>query len=209
MPSVTRRTQSSRAQRRDEIRLRLLAAIKRLLEEDTTFTELSVEQLVREAEISRSTFYLYFEDKGALLRALTVDVIDGILAAAAFWGSLPADATREDLREAMGRIFDAYRPHRMLMAAVIETAPHDAAARDQYASLMEGTIAAVAGHVRDGQRQGFVDPSLDPQRTAAWLTWMTERGLYQFAGAASGGDVERQLTALTDIVWSGLYAGTR
>src|SRR4051794_34010288 len=68
MPSVTRKSQSSRAERRDNIRRRLLAVLENLLDKGENFTEVSVERLVSEAGISRSTFYVYFEDKGDLLR---------------------------------------------------------------------------------------------------------------------------------------------
>ena len=40
---------------------------ERLLAEGSVFSEMSVEQLITEADIARSTFYVYFEDKGALM----------------------------------------------------------------------------------------------------------------------------------------------
>lgn len=42
MPSVTRKTQSARAERRDQIRSRLLTAVESLLAEGESFTELPV-----------------------------------------------------------------------------------------------------------------------------------------------------------------------
>jgi hypothetical protein len=54
-----------------------------------------------------------------------------------------------------------------------------------------------------------VVPDLDPQRTAAWLTWMAERGLYQLVAPAGPAAAERLLDALTDITWNTLYAGAR
>jgi len=50
------------------MRRRLLEVVQQLLDEGESFTEMSVERLVSEAGISRSTFYVYFEDKGDLLR---------------------------------------------------------------------------------------------------------------------------------------------
>ena len=74
MPSVTRRSQSSRLQRRAQIRHRLLEVVEDLLDKGESYTELSVERLVSEAGISRSTFYVYFEDKGDLLRGWFEDI---------------------------------------------------------------------------------------------------------------------------------------
>lgn len=40
----------------------------------TSFTELSVDRLTTEAGMSRASFYIYFEDKGHLLRQLAGQV---------------------------------------------------------------------------------------------------------------------------------------
>src|SRR5882724_12410734 len=88
MPSVTRKTQASRAERRDLIKARLLAAVESLLAEGESFTELSVERLVSLAGVSRSTFYVYFEDKGELIRAWLTEIISELDVAAQEWWSL-------------------------------------------------------------------------------------------------------------------------
>lgn len=209
MPSITRTNQSSRAQRREEIRDRLGAAAEQLMADGESYTELSVERIVREAGISRATFYVYFEDKGDLLRALAVDFIERMIGAAAAWWSLPGDATRMDLRDAMRAIIDAYQPHKVVMAAVVEVASYDAGLRELFGDLLNQTIGAVAQHIATGQAEGYVEAGLDPERTAAWLTWMAERGLYQLVAPATPATVEKLLDAMTDITWNTLYASTR
>ncbi len=209
MPSITRKTQSSRTERRGEIRDRLRAAVERLMAGGESYTELSVERLVKEAGISRATFYVYFEDKGDLLQALTEDFITRIIEAATIWWELPAEASKDDLRGAMRAIFDSYLPHKVVMSAVVEVASYDAGLAELFGSLLERTIEEVSKHISDGQKQGFVHKRLDPQRTAAWLTRMAERGLYQLVAPASPAAAEKLLTALTDITWNSLYAGTR
>jgi TetR/AcrR family transcriptional regulator, ethionamide resistance regulator len=174
-----------------------------------SYTELSVERIVREAGISRATFYVYFEDKGDLLRALAVDFIERMIGAAAAWWSLTGDATRMDLRDAMRAIIDAYQPHKVVMAAVVEVASYDAGLRELFGDLLNQTIAAVAQHIATGQAGGYVEAGLDPERTAAWLTWMAERGLYQLVAPATPAAIEKLLDAMTDITWNTLYASTR
>jgi AcrR family transcriptional regulator len=89
VPSVTRRAQNRRAARRDEIREHLLEAVERLVSDGLSFTELSVERLATEAGVSRSTFYVYFDDKAALLTAWLAEVIDEVTEAAqGWWASL-------------------------------------------------------------------------------------------------------------------------
>ena len=53
---------------------RLLDATERLMRDGASFTELSVDRLSSEAAISRASFYIYFEDKGHLLRRLAGQV---------------------------------------------------------------------------------------------------------------------------------------
>ena len=53
---------------------RLLDATERLMRDGASFTELSVDRLSTEAGISRASFYIYFEDKGHLLRRLAGQV---------------------------------------------------------------------------------------------------------------------------------------
>jgi len=94
MPPVTRKAKVTRATRRDEIAGRLFEIVERLLEEGSAFSEISVEQLITEAGIARSTFYVYFEDKGALMVDLMDRATQDIGAAASDWFELPATATR-------------------------------------------------------------------------------------------------------------------
>jgi AcrR family transcriptional regulator len=206
---ASRNPRSSRAQRRGEIRDRLRTASEGLMGEGESYTALSVERIVREAGISRATFYVYFEDKSDLLRALAEDFIERIIGAATAWWTLPADAPKSQLREAMRAVFDAYLPHKVVMAAVVEVASYDVRVQEVFGALLERTISEVARHIEVGQREGFVTQGIDPQRTAAWLTWMAERGLYQLVAPAGPAAEERLLDSITDITWNTLYAGPR
>lgn len=209
MPSVTRRSQSSRAQRREEVRDRLLAVVEQLLEQGDSYTELSVERLVSDAGISRSTFYVYFQDKGDLLRAWFTGIEQELESAAQDWWALDSSSRREDLREALNRVVKAYRPHTTLMAAMYDAAAYDAGVRELVETMMGGNIAGLRKHIKTGQRKGFVDPGLPPQQTAQWLTWMAERGLHQLVRTAGDAELERLIDAYTNIVWNTLYAPVR
>jgi AcrR family transcriptional regulator len=209
MPSITRNSQSTRTRRREEIRDRLRASVERLMAGGESYTELSVERIVKEAGISRATFYVYFEDKGDLLRALAEDFIERLLGAASAWWELPASASKTELRSAIGAISDAYLPHKVVMAAVVEVASYDAGLRSLFGSLLDRTISEMAKHISRGQREGYIVADLDAGRAAAWLTWMAERGLYQLVAPASPAPLERLLDALADITWNTLYRGAR
>lgn len=209
MPSVTRRSQSSRSERRDEVRRRLLEVVEHLLGEGESFTELSVERLVQAAGMSRSTFYVYFEDKGDLLRAWFAEITAEIVDSAKGWWRFDGDSPREDLREALDHLVRTYRPHTTLMAATYDAAAYDSSVRELVETMMASNIAALRKHIRLGQRGGWVDASLPTAETAAWLTWMAERGFHQLVRGASDAQVDKLVDAYAAIVWNTLYAPTR
>jgi AcrR family transcriptional regulator len=209
MPSLTRKSQTNRAQRRDEIRNRLLQAVERMLAEGESYTELSVERMVSEANISRSTFYVYFEDKGDLLRAWFGEINEELAESAAKWWELGAGATRDDLHEALAGIVNTYRPHVALMAALYDAAAYDAGVRELVDEMVATNTAGLRKHMKLGQKEGFIDGSLPPAETAGWLTLMAERGLHQLVRTASGAELGRLIDAYTGIVWNTLYAPTR
>ena len=211
MPSVTRKTQASRAERRDLIKARLLAAVESLLAEGENFTELSVERLVSLAGVSRSTFYVYFEDKGELIRAWLTEINSELDVAAQRWWSLGGGqggtVSWDDLRVALNRVVLVYRPHTTLMAAAFDAAAYDPAVRDQVDAMMQRNIAGLRKHIRAGQASGSVDAALPAAQTAAWLTWMAERGLHRLVRDAADDELGRLVDAYTSIVWNTLYAG--
>lgn len=207
MPSVTRKSTSSRGERRDQLRDRLLTAVEKLLADGESFTELSVERLASEAGVSRSTFYVYFEDKGELLRAWFVEIFGRVEGAARQWYGLTGDFTQADLRTALAHLVHTYRPHTMLMSAVVDASGYDPSVRELVARMMERNTASMRKHIRTGQAAGAVNPELLPGETAAWLTWMAERGFHQLVRGAPDAEVERLIDAYTSIVWNTLYAG--
>src|ERR1700749_4840886 len=89
MPSVTRKPpvkrEQARQQRREQMERQLLDATERLMRDGASFTELRVDGLSTEAGISRASFYIYFEDKGHLLRRLAGQVFADLAESADRW----------------------------------------------------------------------------------------------------------------------------
>ena len=199
----------TRARRREEARARLLEVVERRLRAGETFAEIKVGEIVAEARLSRTTFYVYFEDKADLLRAWYDDVSVTIMDAAGRWWGLGPAADREDLRAALAGIVAAYRPHPELMAATHEAIGYDQDVRQSVNSAMEHYIAGLSAHIERGQAEGFVDPALPPRDTAYWLQWMAERGLHRMVRNESSTRTDALLDAYTLIVWNTLYAPAR
>jgi TetR/AcrR family transcriptional regulator, ethionamide resistance regulator len=210
MPAPARRPfQIPHSERRQLLTRHLIPVIEAELEDGKRYADLSVEQIINAGGISRATFYAYFEDKGNLLAALAQDVIAELTATGRAWWELPDHATRSDLREALRPPIDAYRSHRAILGAVVETAAYDDRVRAQQADLIDHVVAELAKHISTHQQHGTAAPQLDPKRTAKWLIWMIERGLYQLVSPANGAEAESLLETVTDIVWRTLYDGFR
>jgi len=191
--------------RRREVLDRLSAAVERLLAAGESYTNLSVARLVKEAGLARSTFYVYFEDKADLLSALTEEAVHELVETTRFWWDLPPEADRDDLRAALRRTYEAFVPHKGVMASVVEVASYDPEVSKRYDTLVARSIDQAAAHIEEGIRDGFVAPDLDPRRTAAWICWMIERGLSYIGRPGNEAELEQWLDGLTGLVWNTLY----
>jgi AcrR family transcriptional regulator len=184
-------------------------AVEELLDGGAAYSDLSVETLIKAVDVSRSTFYAYFDDKSGLLRAMGEDVTIDLAQAGAHWFDLPPTATRNDLRAALRPLFETYRRHQMVLRAITEAAGYDAGIRELHQALVERAATGLAGHIKSAQKAGSAARELDAARTAAWLVWMLERGLYQMVAPAGETEVERLLDSMTTLVWRTLYDGSR
>jgi TetR/AcrR family transcriptional regulator, ethionamide resistance regulator len=180
-------------------------AVIRILNSGDSFREVSVADLVREAGLSRATFYRHFADKGDVLRALARDSLAQIIDAAERWYRLTSSAGRAELREALHQLIDTYRRNAPLIAAVQETAPFDAAVRAEYEAMVARLERGVAEHIAEGQRVQHITANLDGPSTAQWLLRMLERGAYQLIPGATDATVDALEEALTMIIWNSLY----
>lgn len=200
--------QRNRDERRRAIVARLSPAVEGLLEEGAVYSDLSVAVLSRAAGISRSRFYVYFEDTGDLLRALTEDAVVELFDATLAWWALPQDGTWEELRTVTERIFTTYQRHRHLLRAIEQVATHDSAVRQHFSTLFENGLEGYATELAHGQTQGSLDPTLESRRTAGLLASMTQSGLYELTAAGQLDNPDRWVDSLTTIVWNTLYAPT-
>ena len=185
---------------------RLRDAVETLLEqEDASYTELTVGSICSAAGISRPTFYAYFDDKVALVRAMATDTIGELVDVSSQWLTAPK-ATREELNRAMTQLIEAYASHRRVMAVAAEVASYDAKLQNEFSAAVERASRKVARHIADGQERGLVRAGLEPVATARWLGWMTERGLRRaYAGRSIAS--RSAIAAMTDVHWFTLYDG--
>jgi AcrR family transcriptional regulator len=205
MPSVTRRPQANRQERRERIERQLLDATERLMADGTSFTELSVDRLATEAGISRASFYIYFEDKGHLLRRLTGQVFGDLADAGERWWSVAQRRDARDVLAAMSGIVASYRQHQPLLVALNEMAGYDPQVGATYREILTAISGRVAAVIEVGQGDGVIRLEVSAATAASALTWMVERTCQQnLPGRPPSYDAELADT-LTQIVWGALY----
>ncbi len=194
-----------RAARHDKVVTRMLGVVEALLREQDSYLDLSVEQIIEAGEMSRSTFYRYFDDKVELIVALGDLAMGQIIATAQNIWELPPGASREDVAGAIEATFSAYLPHTRLMSAVLEVSTYDKRARDHFGEVYALAQRGLAAHIRAGQEAGSIRQELHPDETAGWLTWMVERGIVQLGHDANRPRQTRLHESLTAIIWHTLY----
>lgn len=204
MPSVTRPTGSKRQGRREELEQRLFAATEELVGQGASFTELSVERLAAAAGISRSTFYVHFEDKGDLVRRLAATVLTELREVSGHWWDTAEHGVAADLTAALSAIVDVYRRRAAAFTIITETAAYDATVAGEVRALMQSIIDATRNAIERGQATGVMR-QVAPADTAAVLTWMVERAGYQLVRGTEPARDHDIVGVLTDIIWTTLY----
>ncbi len=204
MATITRKQQASRAERRAAIEASLLAATGRLMAAGESFTEVSVERLAVEAGISRPTFYVYFEDKGDLLRRLGEKIFAELADPARSWWEVADRYDRDKVFAAMSGMVAAHRRHRVLIAAIVEMAAYDEGVGTRYRQLFDIGIENLAAVIKRGVDAGTVR-AVHPRETASALTWLTERYIYQSFSTPRPPDEDDIARTLTDIICATLY----
>jgi TetR/AcrR family transcriptional regulator, ethionamide resistance regulator len=204
MASVTRTTQRSRSDRRSEWQGRFLAGTEKLLSEGNAFTDLSVDRLAAAAGTTRATFYVYYEDKGHLLRQLSRHVMVELQDAAQQWWQSAARRDPHDLLAAVKAVVASYRRHQALMSAVVETAGYDPSVASDFQALMGDFEAATRDVIEQGHSAGVIG-DLPAGEVACALVWMVERTCYQAVRSTPPDNDDQIAVALAEIIWRTLY----
>jgi len=212
MPSVTRRPpakrEQARQQRREQMERQLLDATERLMRDGTSFTELSVDRLSTEAGISRASFYIYFEDKGHLLRRLAGQVFADLAESADRWWSVAWRRDPDDVRTAMASLVASYRRHQPVLVALNEMAAYDPVVGATYGNLLTAITGRMTRVIEEGQADGSIRPQLAAATTASALTWMVERACQQNLPTEPASYDAELATSLAEIIWNTLYLKT-
>jgi hypothetical protein len=86
-----------------------------------------------------------------------------------------------------------------------DASAYDERVNEQFVAGFDAVRNAIASHIREGQRAGFVRPDLHPEETAGWITWMAERGMSKLVPSADDAGLRRLAKSMAAIVWYAIY----
>lgn len=192
-----------RRQQRRDARRRILGSARALLEE-RPWSAITLEEVMGRAQLTRTTFYRYFDDRELLLIALLREVAVELDAAGAPWKRGAADPVAE-LRENLRTLAEVFAVHGRLLQAIADAASHDSDLRSAYLELadrlVETTADRISAEVEAGRSQ-----IADVEQVASALTWCNERYLQRMFGRRPLGDPAVAAAALAEI-WIGTIYG--
>ncbi|MFC0082352.1 TetR/AcrR family transcriptional regulator [Aciditerrimonas ferrireducens] len=200
------------ARQRREVVQRQLADVVEGLLRSRRWATLRIEEVAGALGMTRTAFYRYYPDLGAVLLALLRDLAGAIQSrGAAWWGPPPpADpagmaARGASLRAAAVGTAEIFADHLHLLRAVLDAGASDEGIERAYRAIVEGFVAAGARRIAAEQALGTVDPGLDPEQTAAALVWMSERYLGTVLGRPDGPSPAAAGEVLATIWWRTLF----
>ena len=192
LPTVRRGP--GRPPQREQVTAQIQRALGALLE-DSSFADLTVDDIARAAGLKRSGFYFYFRDRRELLHAATEDVAGALYSEADRWWHGEGDPEAL-VHQALVGVASVYRDHAALLRAVAEVSGYEDRTRQMWRSLIERFVAATTQYLEAEQAAGRLQ-HLDPRAASESLVWMTERCLYIYLsrGERSVDEVVEMLSA--------------
>jgi len=187
----------------------IFAATERLLSE-VPLHDISVADIINEAQISRATFYFYFSSKFAVVTGLLARVMEEIYdTVRPFVEREEGEEPEEALRRSLNAAVNVWADHRPVLRATHEHWHAVPELRERWLAVVERFGDAVAAQIERERAAGSAPPGPDGRQLASALLWSTDRCLYV---AAIGADPD--LPSEKDIVeplirlWLGaLYGG--
>ncbi|MEU6347005.1 TetR/AcrR family transcriptional regulator [Streptomyces sp. NPDC046977] len=205
MRPVTRRQADSYAARSAATRSQVTSTLERLLDSGTAFSDISVQQLLEEAGVSRATFYAHFQSKSDVLVRLTEGLRESLLALARQWDP----AAGEDGADRFARFFEEviriHRANQGVLTAVREAASYDSAVSDFYTANLEGFEETTLRTVLSEQAAGMTTADLDAVAASRIIVWGGAQAIAHHIEVDDGSHDAVLARELARIWWYGAY----
>ncbi len=189
--------------RRTAVERSILDAAEGLLEEES-FHELTVEDVMKSAGLTRTAFYRYFPDLEAVLLRRMSELHAELATAANLWLDLTAEPTKSILTANAG-LAEVYNQHGRILLAFADAAGRGPQIEKAWHETIQSFIAPVEARIEDLRARGLTNIA-NTEETARALVWMNERYLLETFGRRSGTDVTIAAQTLAEIWRRVLFA---
>ena len=201
MRPLTDRRQPQRSVQR---RIAILESLDRHLQE-SSFESINIADTSRRAGVTRSAFYIYFENKAAAVSALMEQMYDDAFVAADLLSN-PAEAPQRRVRAMIDAFFGTWERHRYLYQAMLEARASSAAVREMWDSDRASFVPPVAATIDAERRAGRAPDGPDADVLATMLLEFNDRLLERLT---VGGPLSaEQLKEGAVIIWLRAIYGT-
>jgi AcrR family transcriptional regulator len=173
MTPTRTRSRAAAHERRAATERAILEATEQLLEK-RPFRDMTVEDVMSKAGLSRTAFYRYFPDLESVVVRLMGQLVDEMRAASAQWLAAPNPTTT--LRDALLQLAAVYRDHGRLMQAFYDAAGAGPDLKELWGTTISEMIAPVEAHTQSLMAAGRVDVE-HPVETIRALAVLTDRYL--------------------------------
>ncbi|UXA20820.1 TetR/AcrR family transcriptional regulator [Mycobacterium sp. SMC-4] len=197
-------TDRRQPQKSDLRRTAILESLDHHLRE-SGFDGLNIADVARQAGVTRSAFYFYFENKAAAVAALLEPMYDdGFMA-----GNLLSDTgsgPRDRIRGMLEALLDTVDHHRYLLQAMLEARATSAAIRRVWDDARESFVASVAAVITGERAEGRAPAGAAAEVLASMLLEFNDRLMERYT---VGGRLSRaELLAGAETIWlRAIYAG--
>lgn len=189
------RRPSASPQRRAAVEEQVARAARRLLAQGISFSDITMQQIADEAGIARSTTYLYFKEKSALLMHLAGNISDDSFAIMSRWNPQEPGAL-DRLTAALLKVIRHYRANADIFAAINEVAGYDRAVREYWDAALNKFIGLSEEVMRGEQRAGRARANLDALTAAKVVIYGGSRVI---ADVVANGDPHRDRVVAAEL----------
>ena len=195
MTPTRTRTRAAAHERRAATERSILEATEQLLEQ-LPFRDLTVEDVMSKAGLTRTAFYRYFPDLESVVVRLMGQLVDELRAASAQW--VASDDPAAQLHESLRQFSAVYRDHGRLMQAFYDAAGAGPDLKELCGTTIGELIAPVEAHTQSLRAVGRVDVEY-PVETIRALAVLTDRYLLDVYWKYDTVPIERPAAVLEQI----------
>jgi TetR/AcrR family transcriptional regulator, ethionamide resistance regulator len=197
------RTDRRAPQRSDSRRDAILDSLEISLR-DTAFDNVNLAEVAKQAGVSRSAFYFYFENKAAAVAALMERMVDDTFFVNDVF-TMVDRSPQARIHIMLDGLFDTWERHRHMFRAMLEARGHSPAVREFWDEARLSFVESVATMIRAERAAGTAPDGVDATVLATVLLEINDRLLERLT---FGGPLDRQqLTEGAAAVWLGTVYG--